>query len=287
MTNGLTSSSWKGANGMIKPPSSSYQTIGKAAKFLKLDFSAEDMAAFAKEYEITTDSLRCIEELFVRMQENKQKNIVRTLLKLSRLPLKEPKTFDTFDFGRFHGKQADELENLPTLAALYASTNLALIGPQGIGKTHLAMAFGRECCNHALKTYFLKATELNQKLLQARKNGNVERVVKSLVKPSCLIIDELGYCNFDTENTRIFFDIVDRRYSKDTLNTMIVTSNTEPDKWVTFFNDEPALKCAMDRFFDKALLISMKGRSYRGNCRRKIEVVAGNGMTQKSEQSNY
>lgn len=58
---------------MIKPPSSSYQTIGKAAKFLKLDFSAEDMAAFAKEYEITTDSLRCIEELFVRMQENKQK----------------------------------------------------------------------------------------------------------------------------------------------------------------------------------------------------------------------
>lgn len=127
----------------------------------------------------------------------------------------------------------------------------------------------------------------NLKLMQARKNGNVERVVKSLVKPSCLIIDELGYCNFDTENTRIFFDIVDRRYSKDTPNTMIVTSNTEPDKWVTFFNDEPALKCAMDRFFDKALLISMKGRSYRGNCRRKIEVIAGNGMTQKPEQSNY
>lgn len=272
---------------MIKAPSSSYQTIGKAAKFLKLDFSAEDMAAFAKEYEMTTDSLRCIEELFVRMQETKQKNIVHTLLKLSWLPLKEPKTFDTFDFGRLHGKHADELENLPTLAALYASTNLALIGPQGIGKTHLAMAFGRECCNNGLKKYFLKATELNQKLLQARKNGNVERVVKSLVKPSCLIIDELGYCNFDTENTRIFFDIVDRRYSKDTLNTMIVTSNMEPDKWVTFFSDEPALKCAIDRFFDKALLISMKGRSYRGNCRRKIEVVAGTGMVLKSEQSNY
>lgn len=100
MTNGSTNSSWKVANGMIKPPSSSYQTIGKAAKFLKLDFSAEDIAAFAKEYEMTTDSLRCIEELFVRMQENKQKNIVRTLLKLSRLPKKEPKTFDTFDFGR-------------------------------------------------------------------------------------------------------------------------------------------------------------------------------------------
>ena len=282
--NGSTSSDWMEESGMIKPPSSSYQTIGKAAKFLKLDFSAEDMAAFAKENEVKADSLRCIEDLFVQLQNTKQKNIVRTLLKLSRLPLKDPKTFDTFDFNRFHGKQADELESLPTLAALYASTNLALIGPQGIGKTHLAMAFGRECCNHALKTYFLKATELNQKLLQARKNGNnVERVVKSLVKPSCLIIDELGYCNFDTENTRIFFDIVDRRYSKDIPNTMIVTSNIEPDRWVTFFNDEPALKCAMDRFFDKALLISMKGRCYRGSCRRKIEVIAGNGMVQKPE----
>lgn len=272
---------------MIESPSSSYNTIAAAAKFLKLDFSAEDMAAFAKENEIKADSLRCIEDLFVQLQDTKQKNIVRTLLKLSRLPLKEPKTFDTFDFGRFHGKQADELENLPTLAALYSSTNLALIGPQGIGKTHLAMAFGRECCNHALKTYFLKATELNQKLLQARKNGNVERVVKSLVKPSCLIIDEVGYCNFDTENTRIFFDIVDRRYGKDTPNTMIVTSNMEPDKWVTFFNDEPALKCAMDRFFDKALLISMKGRSYRGKYRRKIEVTAGVEPRQSTEQNHY
>ncbi len=285
--NGSTSSSWREGPGMINPPSSSYNTIAAAAKFLKLDFSAEDMAAFAKENEIKADSLRCIEELFVQLQDTKQKNIVRTLLKLSRLPLKEPKTFDTFDFGRFHGKQADELENLPTLAALYSSTNLALIGPQGIGKTHLAMAFGRECCNHALKTYFLKATELNQKLLQARKNGNVERVVKSLVKPSCLIIDEVGYCNFDTENTRIFFDIVDRRYGKDTPNTMIVTSNMEPDKWVTFFNDEPALKCAMDRFFDKALLISMKGRSYRGKYRRKIEVTAGVEPRQSTEQNHY
>ena len=68
---------------------------------------------------------------------------------------------------------------------------------------------------------------------------------------------------------------------------MIVTSNIEPDRWVTFFNDEPALICAMDRFFDKALLISMKGRSYRGNCRRKIEVAAVNSMVQKPEQHNY
>ena len=114
----------------------------------------------------------------------------------------------------------------------------------------------------------------------------MERVVKSLVKPSCLIVDEIGYCNFDTENTRIFFDIVDRRYSKDIPNTMIVTSNVEPDKWVTFFACEPALKCAMDRFFDKALLISMKGKSYIGGCRRMIEVIAVNGLIPNLEKND-
>ena len=99
------------------------------------------------------------------------------------------------------------------------------------------------------ENYFLKARGLNQRLIQAPKDGTVKRVIKSLVKPSCLIIDELGYCNFDRGNTRIFFNIVDRRYGKDVPNTMIETSNIEPDKWMTFFSDEPALKCAMDCFF--------------------------------------
>jgi DNA replication protein DnaC len=54
------------------------------------------------------------------------------------------------------------------------------------------------------------------------------------VKPTCLIIDEFGYCDFDKENTRLFFDVVDRRYSKDMPNPMILTSNVEPDKWIVF-----------------------------------------------------
>ena len=63
--------------------------------------------------------------------------IIQTLLKMSRLPLKEPKTFDGFDFSHVHGKQVDALKNLPALTAVYAKKNLAFIGPQGVGKTHL------------------------------------------------------------------------------------------------------------------------------------------------------
>ena len=197
--------------------------------------------------------------------------IIQTLLKMSRLPLKEPKTFDGFDFSHVHGKQVDALKNLPALTAVYAKKNLAFIGPQGVGKTHLAMAYGRECCMRGMKTYFLKATELNQKLVDAVKYGREGSAVNSLVKPTCLIIDEIGRCVFNKESTRMFFDMIDRRYNKEGPNIIIFTSNKGPDKWGEFFSEDSALLCALDRIFDDATVFMMKGDSYRG---KKLETIA-------------
>ena len=90
------------------------------------------------------------------MAQLKNEAVVNTLLKTSRLPLKNPKTFENFDFSRLHGKNIDRLTNLPALTAVYAHRNLAFIGPQGVGKTHLAMAYGRACCEKGLKAFFLK-----------------------------------------------------------------------------------------------------------------------------------
>ena len=62
------------------------------------------------------------------------------------------------------------------------------------------------------------------------------------MKPSCLIIDEVGHCVFDKENTRMFFDLVDRRYNKEGPYTMIFTSNKQPSQWKQNFNEDPALR---------------------------------------------
>lgn len=75
---------------------------------------------------------------------------------MSRLPLKNPKTFDNFDFSVMKGRDATRLKTLPSLSAIYAHKNLAFIGPAGTGKTHLAQAFGYECCQRGIKTYFIK-----------------------------------------------------------------------------------------------------------------------------------
>lgn len=122
--------------------------------------------------------------------------VIETLLRLSRLPQKAPKTFASFDFDRIRGRDAAALRKLPALANLHARKNLAFIGPGGIGKTHLAQAYGRECCLSGYKTYYLKATELRDKLRRAADSGSTSRTVSALVKPSCLIVDEVGRCTF-------------------------------------------------------------------------------------------
>ena len=100
------------------------------------------------------------------------------------------------------------------------------------------MAYGRKCCQSGLKAYFLKATELNQRLTDARKYGRESSTINGLVKPSCLIIDEIGRCVFDKEKTRMFFDVI-------------------------------------DRIFDDATVFMIKGNSYRGKNCETIALSAG------------
>ena len=252
-----------------------YETIHESADLLKVDLSADELALFAENHELTPEHLEVTKDLFNYLAKKKHDKTVETLLKQSRLPDKQPKTFENFDFTNLHGKQVERLKSLQTLSAIYSRKNLAFIGPQGVGKTHLAMAFGHECCRQEMKTYFLKASELNQKFTEARKHGREGAVVKGLVIPSCLIIDEIGRCVFDRGNTQLFFDVIDRRYAKNGPNTIIFTSNKSAHQWKEFFREDDDLLCALDRAFDDATVFMFKGSSYRGRKLETIPIQAG------------
>lgn len=138
-------------------------------------------------------------------------------------------------------------------------------------KTHLAQAFGYECCKNGLKTYFIKASELRDKFTLARRTGKEAACLTSLVRPSCLIIDEVGHCEFDKENTRLFFDMIDRRYSKEGAYNIVFTSNKSPSLWRETFNEPDSLLCALDRIFDTAVVFNIRGESFRG---KRLETIA-------------
>lgn len=252
-----------------------FDSIAGYAKYLGIEKYVGKLPAFAYQNNLTPEAVSSLELVMKHIRDTKQEVVLETLLNFSRLPKVNPKTFENFDFDRIHGKNVDRLKNLPSLSAVYSGKNLAFIGPPGVGKTHLAMAFGRECCMRELKTYFLKASELNQRFTDARKYGRSGSVVNGLVKPTCLIIDEIGHCIFDRENTRLFFDVIDRRYSKDAPNSMIFTSNREPSTWAEYFTGDDDLLCSLDRIFDDASVFIFNGESYRGRKCETIKLEAG------------
>ena len=241
-----------------------FEIVNRNARILKLDFSSEEFACFIQDKNLSPQSAQDIASLFEYLGRKKTETTIQTLLRLSRLPLKAPKTFENFDFSVIKGKDTDRLKALPTMAAIYAHQNVAFIGPAGTGKTHLAQAFGYECCQRGMKTYFIKMSELKDKFTAARRAGKEASVLNGLVRPSCLIIDEVGHCEFDKENTRLFFDLVDRRYNKEGNFNMVFTSNKNPVNWRANFSEDDALLCALDRIFDEAIVFNLKGRSYRG-----------------------
>jgi DNA replication protein DnaC len=252
-----------------------FEKITASAKILGIDLYTAAFPQFAHEQNMSEENISVLAQTLEHLAALKNQSVVETLLRLSRLPQKSPKTFENFDFGRIHGKSVEHLKNLPALTAIHAHKNLAFIGPHGVGKTHLAMAYGRACCQKKMKAYFLKASELNERFTDARRVDRTGSMVDFLVKPSCLIIDEIGRCVFDKENTRLFFDLIDRRYNKEGAYNIVFTSNRNPSLWRENFHEEDSLLCALDRIFDAATVFNIHGESFRGKHLETYALQAG------------
>ena len=150
-----------------------FEAVETSSRILRLDFSSIGFAKLAEEQDFSEEQIQAVGVVFKHLQNKKVDTTIHTLLKMSRLPLKDPKTFENFDFSVIKGRDANRLKTLPSLSAIYAHRNLAFIGPAGTGKTHLAQAFGYACCQRGIKTYFIKMSELRDKFTAARRFINV------------------------------------------------------------------------------------------------------------------
>ena len=128
-----------------------FEAVETSSRVLRLDFSSIEFAKLAEEQDFSEEQIQAVGVVFEHLQKKKVDTTIHTLLKMSRLPLKDPKTFENFDFSVIKGRDANRLKTLPSLS-IYAHRNLAFIGPTGTGKTHLAQAFGYECCQRGINT---------------------------------------------------------------------------------------------------------------------------------------
>ena len=112
---------------------------------LDIKITVQEIALYLSEKKVPPEHLEAMKEFIAYLRQNQQDKTINALLQHSRIPQKEPSTFENFDFSRVTGENAVQIRNLPNLTALYSRQNIAFIGPPGVGKTHLSMAYGNSC----------------------------------------------------------------------------------------------------------------------------------------------
>ena len=237
------------------------ESIGR----LKISFSTEDLSVWAVSHNADEKMLKDAKSLLDAIYSSnysKRKNVIRDM---SGLPKEGAEnTFENFDPRHVAGPNMDALMALKTLSFLKNGYNVILAGNNGTGKTHIAQAICNECVEHLIRTSFTTLYNLKTKIERATRNGTLPTLVSNLSAIPCLVIDEIDKCKLTRDETAVFFDIVNRKYSNRGMGSLIITSNNSPSLWGEVFQDEKLALSIMDRLFDRSYCFNFTGESYRG-----------------------
>ena len=182
------------------------------------------------------------------------------------------KLIDDYDFKFAAGAPKKTVQTLQSMAFVERKENVIFLGPSGVGKTHLAIALGYLATQSGVKVRFVSAADLVMQLEKAQQRGQFDHFMRrSLLGPSILIIDEVGYLPLQGNQANLFFQVIAKRYEQ---GSIILTSNLSFGEWDSTFAGNSALTAAMlDRLLHHAHVVQIKGDSYRLKDKKKAGVL--------------
>jgi len=193
------------------------------------------------------------DEMHVRHERLMQRH-----LKLA--SFREQKTLDDFDWRFNPSIKRKPICDLAACHFIRERKDVLLIGPPGVGKSHLAQAIGYEAIKQGFLVLYRSIFDLVRDFLRDEAVGGEERILTRYLKPDLLIVDDMGLKQLPKHSGEYLFEIIMRRYEN---RSTLMTSNRPIEDWGKLIGDVPSATAILDRFLHHAIAIPINGRSYR------------------------
>jgi DNA replication protein DnaC len=199
------------------------------------------------------DNLSCLLEEQVRIADSSR---IDRRVRYAGFP--QIKTLDTFVMSEEHLPHLnfDEVRELGACDFIEDNDDIVAIGPAGHGKTHLALGIGYEAVKRGYSVRFKRASDMVNEMAEAKSDKHLSDYIRTLNRCRLLILDEVGYLNYDIASSSLLFQVVSARYEK---ASTLYTTNLAFSEWQNFIGDEALASAIVGRIAHRAILLNMNG----------------------------
>ena len=233
------------------------ETVKTQLRRLRLSAAARELEPVLLQHQKAV-SLDWFSDLLTRELDARKQNALKLRFKQAGFP--ESVSLETFDFS--FNPEIDEatIRELSTLKFVDEHGIALLLGPCGVGKTHVALALGVAATHRGHRVYFATHKKLIEHILLSKADGTLDQFFKRVLSCPLWIIDDWAAVSMNREIAEEVFDLIDRRkYS----SGLVLTSNREVPEWGEVFPNSVLANATIDRLFERAYTVVFQGKSYR------------------------